>query len=311
MIQRFAVLGVLSSATLLLCQCTDKEPGPNLIGQNKADIVEGDALFKKGEAEEAKGDIGDAIKLYGKVAERYPSSNFAGEASYRHAKLLDQDGDKRKAFKAYDRFLKDFPSHPKHSEALEAVFTIAVGAQRGDVQTNFLGMKGKLPIKVTAEMLAAVMKHAPRSDMAAKANYAIGELYLQRNKHNLAVSAFRALPDNHPNHALAPEALFRVGKILLDDAESGNQNQANIDLSSEAFNDYLIQYPGHYRNAEARKMIASLKSRDVQRTIDVADFYYKTKQMESAKIYYRDVIKKAKSGPLHDRAKARLQELEN
>ena len=311
MIRRFTALGVLPLATLLLCQCGDKEPGPHLIGQSRANIAEGDALFREAEAEENKGDIRGAIKRYGKVADLYPSSNFAGEARFREAKLHDKDGDKRKAFKAYDRFLKDYPSHPKHSEAIKRVFVIAVGAQRGDIQTNFLGMKGRLPLKETNMMLGSVMNHAPRSDMAAEANYALAELYLHYNKHDLAVAALRALPDTHPDHKLAPEALFRVGKIMLDEAESGNQNQATIDTAREAFNDYLIQFPGHYRNAEARKMIASLGARDLQRTIEIADFYFKTGQNDSAKIYYREVLKKAKSGPLHDRAQARLKELGN
>ena len=147
--------------------------------------------------------------------------------------------------------------------------------------------------------------------MAAKAQYAIGEAYLREDKYLASVEAFRKVAAFHRGHRLAPEALFRVGKILMEQTEQGNQNQANLDLAREAFNDYLIQFPGHRHNAEARKMIASLGARDVKRTIDIADFYYKTGNMKSAKIYYKEVLKLTKSGKLHDRAKARLAELEN
>ena len=87
------------------------------------------------------------------------------------------------------------------------------------------------------------------------------------------------------------------------------EGQANLDLAKEAFNDYLIQYPGHSRNAEARQFIANVGGKDLQRSYDIAEFYQKTGKLESAKVYYRDIVSRAKSGPLHDKAKARLKEL--
>jgi outer membrane protein assembly factor BamD (BamD/ComL family) len=96
---------------------------------------------------------------------------------------------------------------------------------------------------------------------------------------------------------------------MMVEAERGNQNQANVDLAREAFNDYLIQYPGHSRNAEARKLLANLGTRDLQRTFDIAEFYLKTGNYESAKVYYRDIVKRTGSGSLHEASKARLKEL--
>ena len=107
----------------------------------------------------------------------------------------------------------------------------------------------------------------------------------------------------------APEALFSVGVILTAEADRGNQNQGNLDLAREAFNDYLIQYPGHSRNVEARKLVSNLGGRDLQRSYDIAEFYQKTGKTESAKVYYRDIIRQAKSGSLNDKARARLKEL--
>ena len=96
---------------------------------------------------------------------------------------------------------------------------------------------------------------------------------------------------------------------MMEEADRGNQNQANLDLARESFNDYLIQYPGHSRNAEARKLIGSLGGRDLQRSFDIAEFYLKTGKAESAKVYYRDIVKRTGSGTLHDASKARLKEL--
>ena len=53
----------------------------------------------------------------------------------------------------------------------------------------------------------------------------------------------------------------------------------------------------------------NLGSRDFQRAYDIAQFYEKTGKLESAKVYYRDIVKNTKSGDLHDKARARLKEL--
>jgi outer membrane protein assembly factor BamD (BamD/ComL family) len=158
-------------------------------------------------------------------------------------------------------------------------------------------------------MLGKVRDNAPKSAEAAKSQFTIGQLYEGKKKPKEAIAAYRQLVSDQPGSAQAPTALFRVGVLLTADADRGNQNQANLDLAREAFNDYLIQYPGDSNNAEARRLLDNLGGRDVQRSYDVAEFYQKTGKSESAKVYYRDVMARAKSGPLYEKARSRLKEL--
>jgi len=328
MIRRFLAISLLSPSVFLLCQCGSDAPGPVLVGQAQGRIEEGDALFRKAEAEERKGDLDDAIDLYEEVASHYGFSNHAAEARYRQAKLLEREGNLRESFAAYDMYVANYPSGSKYGEVIERMFEIAMMAKSGKIEGRFLVFKQKVPVTSARfgedllstfarkkpgilQMLTIVKLHAPKSSMAAKAQYAIGEVYLADNKYTKSVTEFRRVAEDHRSHALAPEALFRVGEILLEEAERGNQNQATIDLAREAFNDYLNQFPGHKRNAEARKLIANLGSREVAHTMEIAEYYYNLGQMESAKVYYRDVVKRTKSGKLHDRASARLKELGN
>ena len=158
-------------------------------------------------------------------------------------------------------------------------------------------------------MLGKVRDNAPKSRSASKAQFTIGELYQAKGKAKESIAAYRQLVRDQSDSPEAPEALFRVGLILMEEADRGNQNQANLDLAREAFNDYLIQYPNHSRNAEARKLLSALSGRDLERSYDIAEFYRKTGKTESAKVYYRDIVKKTGSGKLHDDARARLKEL--
>ena len=186
---------------------------------------------------------------------------------------------------------------------------MAQAAADGEVKSGFLGIKSKLSLSKTVEMLGQVRDNAPKTRTAAKAQFTIGQLYEAKDKTKDAIEAYRKLVKDQPDSPEAPEALFKVGEILTKQADDGNQNQATLELASEAYNDYLTQYPGHSRNAEARARISKLGGREVERTFEIAEYYLKTGKTDSAKVYYRDVVKRTKSGKLHDQAKVRLKEL--
>ena len=178
-----------------------------------------------------------------------------------------------------------------------------------DLKTSFLGMESKLSSKKVTSMLSRVRDNAPAAPSASRAQFAIGELYQSRGDANRSTLAYRRLVRDYPDSREAAEAQFRIGVILTEEAERGNQDQANLDIASEAFRDYLQRYPGHAKNSEARSRLASLEGRDVQRSYDVGEFYRKKGEFESAKFYYREVLKEPSSGDLHDKARARLAEL--
>ena len=299
----------LTVFTLFLVSCSDDPEVPLLAGNTQVASGKGEALYQQAKQADQAGKTGKAIKQYDQVATQYPFAPSAAEARFRQAQLLEKSGNVEKAFEAYDKYLDRFPGSNQYSVALSRQAAMAQAAADGDVKSSFLGMKTKLSLEKTVAMLGKVRDHAPKSATAAKAQFTIGELNQAQRKSKEAIAAFRKLVQDQPDCPQAPEALFRVGVILMEDAEHGNQNQANVDLAREAFNDYLIQYPGHSRNAEARKMIANIGSHDLQRSFDIAEFYLKTGKTESAKVYYRDIVKNSSSGSLHDTAQARLKSL--
>jgi outer membrane protein assembly factor BamD (BamD/ComL family) len=308
MLHRLIVSVGLLAGLIHLVSCSGSDV-PTLAGETQVATAEADVLYQKGKQADDAGKTGRAIKYYEKTAKRYPSAPVAPQARFRQAQLLEQEGDVEKAFKAYDQFLTHFQGSGLYATALSRQTAMAQAAAEGDVKSSFLGLKTKLSVDKTVDMLSKVRGYAPESKAAAKAQFTIGELYQSKHKSKEAIEAYQLLVSDQPDSPLAPEALFRVGLLYMDQADRGNQNQANLDLAREAFNDYLIQYPGHSRNAEARKMISHLGGRDQQRSFDIAEFYEKTDKPEAAKVYYRDVVKSTKSGPLHDAAKARLAAL--
>lgn len=298
-----------SVVTLFLTSCGTDPDAPILAGNIQTASGEGESLYQKAKQADDGGESARAIKYYNQMATRYPFAPSAAQARFRQAQLLEKTGQREKAFDAYGQYLDRFQGTGLYSAALARQAAIAHAAAAGDLKSSFLGIKTRLSLEKTVAMLGKVRDHAPKSPTASKAQFEIGNLYQERRKAKEAIAAYRQLVRDQPDSPDAPEALFRVGLILMQDAALGNQNQANVDLSRETFNDYLIQYPNHSRNEEARKLLGYLDGRDLQRSFDIAEFYLKTGKPESAKVYYRDIVKRSGSGAQHDSAKARLKEL--
>ena len=309
MSRRLLIPSAFAIATFVLASCGSDSDIPILAGNTQNASSEGETLYQQAKQADDSGKTKRAVKLYDEVATRFPFAPSAAQARFRQAQILEQEGEIQKAFDAYDKFLSQFPASNLYSTALNRQAAMAQSAADGDIKSSFLGLKSKLSIEKTVEMLTKVRDHAPKSRSASKAQYTIGQLYQAKKKPKEAIAAYQQLVKDQPDSPEAPDALFQIGVTMTEDAERGNQNQANVERAREAFNDYLTQYPGHSRNDEARKMLANLSGGDIQRTFDVAEFYLKTGKPESAKVYYRDIVKRTGSGKLHDASKARLKEL--
>lgn len=303
----FAALTVASAIMLVSCGNDSNQIG--LAGNTQAASGEGEALYQKAKAADDSGKQKRALKLYEDMADDYPTAPSAAQARFRQAEILERQGEVLDSFDAYQKFLTRYQGSGLYSKALSRQANMAQRAADGDVKSSFAGLKTKLSTDKVVEMLGKVRDNAPRSATSAKAQFTIGELYQSKKKAKEAIVAYKKLVRDQPESSYAPEALFRVGVVLMDEADSGNRNQATLDLAAEAFDDYLIQYPDHSKVAEARRLRGNLKSRELDRSLKIAEFYDKTGQTESAKIYYRDVVKRTKSGAAHDKAKARLKEL--
>lgn len=307
MSQKFLI--ALASSAVLLASCGSDSEGPPLAGRSGANNAAADQLYQQAKQADDSGNAGKALKLYGEAADKYPQAPASSKARFREAQLLEQKGEVLKAFDSYQKFLELYQGTGLYSTALNRQAALAQSAADGEVKTSFLGMKSGLATEKVVKMLEQVRDNAPKSATASKAQFTIGALHQSRKEEKEAISAYRKLVSDFHDSREAPEGQFRIGKVYMESADRGNQNQATLAQAREAFQDYLNQYPGHSRNGEARRLIGELGGRNIQKTFDVAEFYLKTGETESAKVYYRDVMARTGSGPLYQKSKARLAEL--
>lgn len=296
----------------LLNSCTKSLNDAQLASTVAAGQGEAQSYYDAGKAAQAAGKNSKALKLYKKVTKDYPLTVVAADAQYRQASMLDQKGKLLDAFNAYDGLLDKYPNSPHYSVAIKRQIDLANAAAGGSLRTpTFIGLKARLDPKKTVGMLGKVRDHAPRSPSAVKAQFTIGEVWVNDGKIDSAIPAFQKVVTDYSESPLAPEAQYRIGELLIKEAEEGNQDQANLDRARRAFDDLILRYPGTKRSRDAKRELSKIASGNIERTFNVAEFYRKKGNNASAAYYYSEVVRNSKPGPLHKKAKAWVAQLKN
>ncbi len=304
----YAILLSSLCAALFLASCGSDNALP-LASTTRAGQGAAAQLYNSGRAAESAGDQKKAISLYAEATEKYPLSDVAPDARFRNASLLDRRGELIKAFDSYQIYLTKYSADKNYAPALKRQYAVAHAAADGQLKNNFLGIKSRLDSKKTVAMLNKVRLNAPRTPGAPITQFKIGKVWERANKHDKAIAAYRTLTLEYPNSDWASEAQYRIGKILINQARNGNQDQANIDRAREAYEDLLLRYPNSKQAQAAQGEITKLGSADLQRSYNVAEFYRKKGQTDSAVFYYREVVNRSQPGPLRNKAWAKLNEL--
>ena len=267
------------------------------------------ALLAQGRAYQSAGDTRKAVSTYSAINKKYPNTNASAEASFAKAQILDKRGDVFKAFAAYQEIVAGHQASSRYAASVKRQEELAHAAADGVIKNSFLGLKSNIDPDKVNNMLTQVRTNAPQAPSASKAQYTMGRLWQQNGVADKALDAYKKVDLDYGSSSYAPEALFQTGEILVIKAEQGNQNKANVNRARDIYEELLLRYPNHKRAADARRRLAALGSQDIQRSYDVAEFYRGKGQNESAIFYYREVIRKTKSGTLHEKAKLRIAEL--
>lgn len=308
------VLPLLAAAAGWCASCSSNDDLPPLIGANLGDragapVAKATSQFQQAEQLRAQGKLARAAKLFGKVADDYPLADVAAQARFNQAQLLDELGEPLKAFDAYQKTISRYRSTKLYAVAMRRQEEVAHATAAGEIRNSFLGMRTKVDKDKIVAMLEKVRANAPQAASAPRAQFAIAELQQSRGEAPEAIAAYQKVVTDYPSSREAPEAQYRIGAILVKQAENGNQDRANLNRAREAYLDYLARYPSHTHAAQAREAVAKLGNQSVQRNFEIAEFYRKGGEKDSAIFYYQQVLRQQSAGPLRDQASRRLQEL--
>lgn len=310
--QTARILTLLASSAIsaLLISCgsngdTEVRVATGTVGTESAGTTA--KIYNRAYASEQRGDTGKAISLYEDLADKYPLAKEAPISRYRQGDLLYRTGKLKKAFDAFQSFITSYNGTREYADALAKQSQVAHDAATGKFKNNFIGIKSNVAPSTAQDMLEKVRDNAPHGATAPKAQFAIGQLWQENKDYPKAIKAYQQVQVRYPKSSLAPEALFRVGSLLMTETNEGNRNKANLDQARSTFIDLRQLYPSSPQAKASKNMINQVGSQDVKRSYDVAEFYRKKGENTSAALYYREVIRLTKPGSsLHILAQQRL-----
>jgi outer membrane protein assembly factor BamD len=269
--------------------------------------IEGSAgeQMRKAESLEAAGDSGKAYNAYRALVKNFGQSALAPKAQRKVALLLEQHGEYDKAFDAYSVYLTKYPKGDDFDAVVEAQFKIAKLFLEGQKRKVF-GVPFAPSMTRAQEMFEGILKRATYSKFAPLAQFNLGQCLEKQAKYPEAIAAYHTVVTKYPNDAIADDAQYQIGYVMLREAREGSYDAASQQKAREAFEDFISRYPESEKVPQARENLKSLQGGATKGSLDIAKFYEKSKKYKAAVIYYNEVLKNQPDSPESAIAKARI-----
>lgn len=263
--------------------------------------------LKKAQTLEDDGSFHKAIGAYRSLLKGYPTSGVAPQAQFKIAELCEKISDPERAFKEYGKYISNYPKGKEFDTVVERQFGIAKAFLNGE-RRRVLGVKTFSSMERTQKMFEEIIKNAPYSKYAPLSQFNIGMVHEKRGEFPEAIAAYQVAVDKYPNEDVAADAQYQIGYVQMHLLDKGSNDRTTRVKAHDAFEDFMVRYPQSEKVPQAKENVAKLTGADLQKTLEVAKFYQKTKNYKAAVIYYQEVIRNGKETP---EGKASQKALEN
>lgn len=160
-------------------------------------------LYNRGHSQLAAGKFNNAATWFNELLKRYPSSEFADDASFWRADARLQQKDYLQAVSLFGGFVRDFPASPYHAEA---IYNLA-RAQKEHGRINYANQSYLIQ---GAGNFAWYQHQYPREKNAAEAIFQAGECYEILGDYGSAKSYYQQAINLYPYSAAATKAREKI-----------------------------------------------------------------------------------------------------
>ena len=278
-----------------------KEPDTSEFGSQETAAK---AMLKNANGRERDRKYEASRRIHESIVETYPLTNVAAQSQFKIGELYELQREDSDAFDAYNDFISKYKESSLFSTAVERQYEIAQRGSQGKTE-SFLGIDYKMQPSRLIEMYTAISKNAPYSKYAPLSQYTIGDIHAEQDKIAEAITAYQQVVSDYPNDKKAAEAQFRIGELLTDASKKGNNDQAHLRQTRQAYEEFLIQFPEDEMATVAIEQLSEIEAREITKTFEIAQFYENSGKLKAAAIYYGDVLKHP-SAKEYEEAKARM-----
>src|SRR6266550_2901635 len=265
-------------------------------------------LYQIGQKAEQDGDKKRAIRAYKSLVKRHPKDALAPTALYRAAQLQEQTRQYTPAADSYLQLVERYASSPHFDDAIEGQFRVGEIFLNGK-KLKVLGIPIASALDRAVTIFANVVRTAPYGRYTARAQFNIGMACEKQGANDAAIQAYQAVVDKFPNEPIAVDAQYQIGYIWFAAAQLGTNDAAAAGNAKTAFQDFLFHYPKSEKAAQARANLDILEHKQTTNSYKVAKFYDKQKYYRAAVIYYNEVIRQQPGTDESNEAKKRIDQL--
>jgi outer membrane protein assembly factor BamD len=140
------------------------------------------------------------------------------------------------------------------------------------------------------EKLQSIIDNYPYSDVAVLAELKIADAYFDDHRYDEALSYYRDFADLHPQHERVPYTIFRSALCRERQMHAANRDQTATRDALLHLDRLLAKYPHSPEAREAEIMWRDLRTHLAENVAEIAEFYLKREEYESAAERYRSLL---------------------
>lgn len=242
---------------------------------NAEDAVDVKQLFNYAQGLFLNNETTLAKESFYKIIYLYPESEFKKDALFMIAKCYEKEGNFWYAKWTYEKFIKEYPADKNVEEAKKYLELCNINIQdsekplltaeerTADKYINFgytfmvrSVRTGEFGIVYNQEELEAafywynkVIKEFPNSERAAKAQYFLGDAYMQQARqadYEKAVVEYQKVIDNYPDTYWAKRAGIQIGDVyqnsIRDKKKAIEAYKKVVEMLKDNPNSYFVSY---------------------------------------------------------------------
>ena len=229
-----------------------------------------------------------AIQEFKKTIKHFPKSHEASEAQFFIGLSWEKLDKSYQAFKAFQMVIDKYPFSERAGEIIEKQYEIGEDCLEKQVANFWQTFSGQENPAV--EVFRAVIDNAPYGEHADISQYKIGLVLKDLDRLVESREEFQKVIDEHPQSQWVKAAKYQIALVDAQMAPEPEYSQETTRDAVKGFEEFVKQYPEAELSKKAKKKISKLKEKEAENNFEIAKFYERQKDLESAKIYYRYVF---------------------
>ena len=266
--------------------------------------------FEYAQSLEEEGDLDTAEDAYNNLFRKFPNTLFAQDALF-HLGLIQEKMQKYyEAFHNYQKIIDYYPHTDKLEAITERQFKIGnlfLSGRRGRIFN--VPIRPAMPLAI--EVFETIAENAPFSTYGMRAQFNLGIAYKKKGKLNEAIEQFKKFIADYPTSDLKAEAFFQIAAVTFIMSQKKSTDEKLLKEAQEILTEFLERYPNTTDAAKIRDMLTTLHERDAKQIYTIAHYYEKESYLDSAILYYKELVHTYPNTSWAARAQKRLNSFED